>query len=55
MSNNLKERFKLIFLRIAFGKMFLPIMGLLSEELVGFGEPAVRVGASVMLALGRAI
>ncbi len=55
ISSNLKERSKLISLRIAFGKMFLPIMGLLSGASVGFGGPAVHVGASVMLSLARAI
>lgn len=55
IADNLKETAKLISLRIAFGKMFLPIMGLLSGASVGFGGPAVHVGASIMLSLGRVI
>jgi H+/Cl- antiporter ClcA len=54
IASNLKERTKLISLRIAFGKMFLPLMGLLSRASVGFGGPAVHVGASVMLSLATA-
>lgn len=54
-ADNLKETAKLISLRIAIGKMFLPIMGLLSGASVGFGGPAVHVGASVMLSLGKVI
>lgn len=54
-SDNLKEISQLISLRIAFGKMFLPIIGLLSGASVGFGGPAVHVGASIMLSLGKVI
>lgn len=49
------ERSKLISLRIALGKMLLPIMGLFSGASVGFGGPAVQVGASIMLSLAKAI
>jgi H+/Cl- antiporter ClcA len=55
IADNSKETSKLISLRIAFGKMFLPIMGLLSGASVGFGGPAVHVGASIMLSLGKVI
>ncbi|MGZ8137478.1 MAG: chloride channel protein [Methylococcaceae bacterium] len=55
ISGNLKETAKLVSLRIAFGKMFLPIMGLLSGASVGFGGPAVHVGASIMLSLGKVV
>ncbi len=55
ISSNLNERSQLISLRIAFGKMFLPIMGLLSGASIGFGGPAVHVGASIMLSLGKTI
>jgi H+/Cl- antiporter ClcA len=55
IAGNVKERSKLISLRIAFGKMFLPIMGLLSGASVGFGGPAVHVGASIMLSLAKAV
>ena len=55
IASNLKEISQLISLRIAFGKMFLPIMGLLSGASVGFGGPAVHVGASIMLSLAKAI
>ncbi len=54
-THNPKERSELISLKIAFGKMFLPIMGLLSGASVGFGGPAVHVGAAIMLSLGKAI
>ncbi|MGR9013869.1 MAG: chloride channel protein [Gammaproteobacteria bacterium] len=54
-THNQKERSGLISLKIAFGKMFLPIMGLLSGASVGFGGPAVQVGAAIMLSLGKAI
>ena len=43
IASNLAERSQLISLRIAFGKMFLPILGLLSGASVGFGGPAVHV------------
>lgn len=49
-----ENRSKLLSLRIAFGKMLLPILGLLSGATVGFGGPAVHVGASIMLSLGKA-
>ncbi|MGZ5009121.1 MAG: chloride channel protein, partial [Methylobacter sp.] len=55
IAGNLKERSKLISLRIALGKIFLPIMGLLSGASVGFGGPAVHVGASIMLSLAKAV
>lgn len=51
----LVERSKLISLKIAFGKMLLPILGLLSGASVGFGGPAVHIGASIMLSLAKAI
>jgi len=54
-TDNLKQTCQLISLKIAVGKMFLPIIGLLSGASVGFGGPAVHVGASVMLSLGRVI
>ncbi|RLA24879.1 MAG: chloride channel protein, partial [Gammaproteobacteria bacterium] len=49
-----EERSKLVSFRIAIGKTFLPIMGLLSGASVGFGGPAVHVGASLMASLGKA-
>lgn len=48
------ERSKLVSFRIAIGKTFLPIMGLLSGASVGFGGPATHVGASLMASLGKA-
>jgi H+/Cl- antiporter ClcA len=42
-------------LRITIGKIFLPIMGLLSGASVGFGGPATHVGASLMASLGKII
>ena len=55
ITGNLQQRRMLISLRIAIGKMFLPIMGLLSGASVGFGGPAVHVGASFMASLGTAV
>ncbi|MDD5580397.1 MAG: chloride channel protein [Methylobacter sp.] len=55
IADNLKETSQLISLRIAFGKILLPIMGLLSGASAGFGGPAVHVGASVMLSLSKVI
>jgi H+/Cl- antiporter ClcA len=54
-SYTLKERSGLLSLRIAVGKLFLPIMGLLSGASVGFGGPAVHVGASIMLSVGKIV
>ncbi len=50
----LDERSKLVSLRIAIGKTFLPILGLLSGASVGFGGPATHVGASLMSSLAKA-
>lgn len=49
----LSERTKLVSLRIAIGKAFLPILGLLSGASVGFCGPATHVGASIMVSLGK--
>ena len=54
-AGHIKDRVKLISLRIALGKLLLPIMGLLSGASVGFGGPAVQIGASIMLSLGKAV
>ncbi len=55
IKDTLEDRVRLISLRIAMGKIFLPIMGLLSGASVGFGGPAVQVGASFMASLGKAV
>ncbi len=55
ITDNLEQRSQLISLKIMLGKMFLPIMGLLSGASVGFGGPAVHVGASLMASLGKAV
>ncbi|HIF54603.1 MAG TPA: chloride channel protein [Methylococcaceae bacterium] len=55
ITDNLDDRNRLLSLRIAFGKMLLPIMGLLSGASVGFGGPAVHVGASFMASIGKAV
>ena len=55
ITGDLDQRSKLLSLRIAFGKMLLPIMGLLSGASVGFGGPATHVGASFMASLGKAV
>ncbi len=54
ISDQLSQRNKLISLKIALGNLFLPIMGLLSGASVGFGGPAVQVGASLMASMGKA-
>lgn len=55
IQGNLNDRSRLISLKIALGKMLLPIMGLLSGASVGFGGPAIHVGASFMASLGKAV
>ena len=55
IQDSIEDRHRLVSLRIALGKMFLPIMGLLSGASVGFGGPAVHVGASFMASLGKAV
>lgn len=55
ITGDLEQRSKLLSLRIAMGKMLLPIMGLLSGASVGFGGPATHVGASFMASLGKAV
>ena len=55
ITQNLEDRTRLISLKIALGKMLLPIMGLLSGASVGFGGPAVHVGASLMASVGKAV
>jgi len=50
---SLNDRIQLVSLRIAIGKIFLPIMGLLSGASVGFGGPATHVGASLMVSVGK--
>ncbi|MGR8978730.1 MAG: chloride channel protein [Gammaproteobacteria bacterium] len=54
-AGNLEARKKLISLKIAVGKLLLPIMGLLSGATVGFGGPAIHIGASIMLSLGKIV
>ncbi|NOT13343.1 MAG: chloride channel protein [Methylococcaceae bacterium] len=54
-SFTLKDRSRLVSFNIAIGKLFLPIMGLLSGASVGFGGPAVHVGASIMLTVGKIV
>jgi H+/Cl- antiporter ClcA len=55
ITGNLQQRKQLISLKIAIANMFLPILGLLSGASVGFGGPAVQVGASFMASLGKAV
>ncbi|WP_305906700.1 chloride channel protein [Methylomarinum sp. Ch1-1] len=55
ITGDLSQRAGLLSLRIAVGKMLLPIMGLLSGASVGFGGPATHVGASFMASLGKAV
>lgn len=53
ITGDLSQRNRLISLKIALGKMLLPIMGLLSGASIGFGGPATHVGASFMASLGK--
>ncbi len=55
ITGTLAERSGLVSLKIALGKMLLPILGLLSGGSVGLGGPSVQIGASVMASLGRAV
>ncbi len=55
ITSDLNRRSQLVSLRIAAGKMLLPIMGLLSGASVGFGGPATHVGASLMASLGKKV
>ena len=48
-----KERSVLLTLKIAFGKVFLCILGLLSGASIGREGPTVHVGASIMFSLRR--
>jgi len=46
-------RGRLVSIRIAIGKMFLTLLGLLCGASVGREGPTVQVGASIMFAIGR--
>ncbi|NPD70213.1 chloride channel protein [Lichenicola cladoniae] len=46
---------RVLSLRIAFGKMLLTVLGILSGASIGREGPTVQVGASIMHALGRAL
>lgn len=48
-----KDRGKLLSMRIAIGKLFLTVLGLLCGASIGREGPTVHVGASLMDALGR--
>jgi len=48
-------RSKVLSMRIAFGKMLLTLLGLLSGASIGREGPTVHVGSSIMFALGRKV
>ena len=48
-------RSKVLSMRIAFGKMLLTLLGLMSGASIGREGPTVHVGASIMFALGRRV
>lgn len=50
---SLDSRSKLLSLRIAFGKIFLTMLGLLSGSSVGREGPTVQIGASIMHSLNH--
>lgn len=55
ISDDLGKRTGFVSIRIAVGKMILPIMGLFSGASVGLGGPSVQIGASIMTSLGKAV
>ena len=48
-----EDRSRLLSLRVAFGKILLTVLGLLSGASIGREGPTVQVGASIMLAVAR--
>ena len=48
-----EDRSRLLSLRVAFGKIMLTVIGLLSGASIGREGPTVQVGASIMLAVAR--
>lgn len=48
------ENNNLLSFKISLGKLFLPLMGLLSGASVGLGGPVVHIGASILYSLGKA-
>ena len=55
VTHELGGRSRLVSIRIAVGKMILPIVGLFAGASVGLGGPAVQMGASVMTSMGKAV
>ncbi|RLA16703.1 MAG: chloride channel protein [Gammaproteobacteria bacterium] len=53
ITGDLSNRSALLSLRIIVGKILLTFLGLLSGASVGFGGPAVHIGAAIMTTLGR--
>jgi H+/Cl- antiporter ClcA len=53
ITGNLSNRSALLSPRIIIGKILLTFTGLLSGASVGFGGPAVHIGAAIMTMLGR--
>jgi H+/Cl- antiporter ClcA len=53
ITGDLSNRSALLSFRIIIGKILLTFMGLFSGASVGFGGPAVHIGAAIMAMLGR--
>lgn len=53
LTGDFTRRKHLVSLRIAFGKMLLPVAGIFSGASAGLGGPSVQIGASIMSSIGK--
>ena len=53
VSGDFTQRSNLVSLRIAIGKILLPVAGIFSGASVGLGGPSVQIGASIMASVGK--